>query len=305
MSFLRPTAIMTAFLILAVSIPQSFYSQKAPEPSQHIHRAPRQRQNTRSERADALAAAINELLKLGPLAPKSPDEKRMDDAGAAPEKESKPPADDAPIKELIAYWFKRNDTNVLKPSDKVRERLLETCEVRPELIPALVNFLPENSNTHDRLYKLLEEEPANDLNWKGVLRTWLQRNSRYFRDDLIAEARGAGENGTPSGDGLRSLAKLDWDAARPIVETFASAGNVLMTPVALSLLYERALQDGDSAQAEKCRSLLKGIVANRQASNDARQKSLSSLLKTDWNGQEEWFVSLFSDPTLTETNEDE
>src|SRR5262249_27809526 len=144
---------------------------------------------------------------------------------------------------------------------------------------------------------------ANDRNWKGVLQNWLQRNSRYFRDDLIAAARGAGENGTSSGDSLRSLAKLDWEAARPIVETFASAGNAQTTPVGLSLLYERAQQDGDATLAEKYRALLKAIVANRQAPSEARHSSISSLVKTDWSGQEEWFVSLFSDPTLTGTYE--
>src|SRR5215470_9662308 len=43
MLFLRLPAIIAAFLIITVSIPQSFYSQKAPKPSQPIQPAPRQR----------------------------------------------------------------------------------------------------------------------------------------------------------------------------------------------------------------------------------------------------------------------
>jgi hypothetical protein len=58
--------------------------------------------------------------------------------GAATEEESKPPADDAPIKELVAYWFNAQNVsgapNALKPSDRVSQRLLEACEDRPELL---------------------------------------------------------------------------------------------------------------------------------------------------------------------------
>ncbi|HKQ78328.1 MAG TPA: HEAT repeat domain-containing protein [Blastocatellia bacterium] len=298
MCSLRLLAIIAAFLILSVSIPQSLFSQKAPKPSQPKQSAPRQSQTKRSHWAEALAPAIKELLKLDPLDPLSPDEARSDDAGASSEEEPKPPADDAPTKELLAYWHRENGANDPKPSDKVRERLLEVCEARPELIPGLVNFMPENTDTHDRLYKLLEEEPTNDSNWKETLRDWLQNNSRYFRDDLIAEARGDGENGAPSDDSLRSLAELDWEAARPIAETFASSENVHIAPVALSLLYERAHRDGDSVRTEKYRALLKSIVADRQAPSHARQTALSSLAAAEWNGQEDWVVSLFADPTL-------
>jgi len=305
MLFFRPTAIIAAFLIIAVSIPQSFYSQKAPKPSQPKQSAPRQRQPKRGQRGDALAAAINELMKLDPLAPESLDKKRSDNADASSEEESKPPADDAPIKELIAYWTQDHDTNAPKPSDKVRQRLLEVCETRPELTPNLVDFLPETTDTHDRLYKLLEEEPGDEFQWKSFLRDWLQHNSRYFRDELIAAARAADDRAHDAGEDLKALARLDWDAARPILESLASAGKFFVTPVALALLYEHAMQNGDSAQAESHRALLKAIVTNRQASWSARAEVLMSLMKTEWGGQEEWLVSLFADPTLSNIPEDE
>ncbi len=299
MRFLRLLGMIAAFLIIAVPFSQPLFSQQGTDLPKHINRALPQRQPKRPPRAAALAAVINELLDLYPLAPGSPDEKDSGDANASSNEEDKPPADDAPIKTLVEYWSQNRDTNAPKLSDKVRERFLEACEDRPELIHRLVNFLPESAATHDRLYRLLTEEPENYSNWKEVLRNWLRRNSLYFRDELIADARAS------SGYSLRSLAKLDWDAARPIVETFAAAGDAQMGPVALSLLYERAQQDGDSTQVEKYRALLKAIVANRQSPHDARWESLESLLKGDWNGQEEWFVSLFSDPTLTGTSDDE
>src|SRR6266511_4799142 len=69
----RPTAIIAAFLIISFSSPPSLFSQTAPKPSRPKQPAPRQSHPKRPQRAGALAAAINELLKLDPLLPKSPD----------------------------------------------------------------------------------------------------------------------------------------------------------------------------------------------------------------------------------------
>src|SRR5262245_2134451 len=298
MRLLRPTTIIAAFLIIAFSAPPSLLSQPAPRPSRPKQPAPPKRHTRRPQRADALAPAVNELLKLDPLAPKSHSEKNSENPNASPEEESQPPADDAPIKEFIAYWRKDHGANAQKPSDKVRQRLLEACEDRPELTVGLIGLLPETTDTHDHLYKLLEEDVEDRVYLLGFLRRWLQHNSRYFRDDLIAAARGELANETSPGESLRSLARLDWEAARPIVEALASARNAPMAPVALSLLYERAQAAGDSAQIEKYRALLKAIVVNRQAPDEARQTGLSSLVRTEWDGQEAWVISLFTDPTL-------
>src|SRR5215475_4514525 len=94
MYFLRPLAIIAAFLIFAVSIPGSMFSQTAPKPSQPKRPAPQQRQLKRPRRADELAPAINELFRLDPLAPKSPGAKDSVKADASSEGESKPPDDD-------------------------------------------------------------------------------------------------------------------------------------------------------------------------------------------------------------------
>lgn len=313
MRSLRPPAIIAALLIIAVSIPQSLYSQKAPKQSQPKQPAPRKRQAKRLHHADALAPAIKELLKLDPLDPldpESPDEKDSGNAGDSSEEETKPPADDAPIKDLVAYWAERNYSTELSgaagpngpaPSDKVRQRLLEAVEDRPEFAISLINFLPGTTDTHDRLYILLEEESENEHHWKTSLRNWLQHNSRHFRDDLLAAARGDVENE----HNLRSLARLDWETARPIIETLASGGKAQMTSVALALLYERARKDGDSAQAERLRAILKSVVINRQSPQDARRTSLFGLMATEWDGQEEWLVSLFADPTLSNLHDKE
>jgi PAS domain-containing protein len=306
MGLLRPTAIIAAFLIIAFSAPPALLSQTASKPSQPKRPAPRQSHPKRPPRADALAAVISDLLRLDPLEPRMLDEKDSENANAPSKEKGKPPADDAPIKDLIDYyWDQDHGANTPKPSDKVRQRLLEACEDRPELMLRLIEYLPETPDADDRLYKLLDEEDGENSDvWKASLQNWLLRNSRYFRDDLLAAAREEAANGTPPGDYLLSLARLDWEAARPLVETLASAGTAQMTPVAWSLLYERAQAVGDSSQAEKYRAILKAIIVNHQAPFASRQTALSSLAKTEWNGQEEWVISLFVDPALSKLEED-
>src|SRR5215470_5182207 len=140
MRSLRPPAIIAALLIIATSIRPSLLSQPAPKPSRPKQPESRQRQTERSRRADALSTAIKELLRANPLAPKSPDEKAS--KGDTSEDKDKPPADDAPIKDLIAYWGKHGGdagVNAPKPSDYVCRRLLEACEDDPHLFYSLVD----------------------------------------------------------------------------------------------------------------------------------------------------------------------
>jgi HEAT repeat protein len=300
MRLLRSITIVAAFLLITISISPALFSQTAPK-----RPATRQRQPKRSQRADALATAIKELLKTDPLAPESPDEKASD--GNAPEDKDKPPADDAPIKEFVDYWVNDNRTyaQTPEPSDRVRQRLLEAVEDRPELFNSLVNYLPKNTDTHDRLYKLLNEESEDEWIWKFSMRIWLTRNSAYFRDDLMKASLAVEDNIVNASVSLRSLARLDWNAAKPVLESFASAGNSVSTPVALTLLYEHEAKEGDSARAENYRALLKAVVENRKSQWDARMASLMSLAGPEWSGQEEWFISLFADPTLSGFSEAE
>jgi len=297
-------AVIAAFLAIAFSTAPSSLSQTAPKPSQSQRPAPPKSQPRRQQRADALARAIKELLETRPLAPESHDENVS--GGNASEDEDKPPADDAPIKELVAYWTEHTANGELAPklSDRVRQRLLEGCEDQPELFASLTDCLPKNEDTHDRIYKLLNEDPEADEPWMLGMRDWLMRNSSYFRDDLI-KAAGADDDDADGGiNNLRDLAGLDWNAAKPILERLASAGKAVLTPVALTLLYKHAMQEGDSARAESYRALLKAIVENRQAIWTARLEALGRLMDSEWSGQDEWFISLFADPTISGFHEE-
>jgi hypothetical protein len=41
------------------------------------------------------------------------------------------------------------------------------------------------------------------------------------------------------------------------------------------------------------------MVANRKAPAVTRGEALTTLMATEWSGREEWFASLFADPSLS------
>src|SRR5262245_50782076 len=298
MCLLRPTTIIAAFLIIAFSAPPSLLSQPAPKPSLPKQPAPRQSRPRRSQRADALAVAINELLKLDPLPPGSPDSGSPDTS----ERDEKPPGDDAPIRELIKYWLDNRLAAVSgaqKPSERVRQRLLEAVEDRPWLAHSLLELLPETPDTGDRLYKLINQEPDDEDGWKWKVHDWLSHNSGYFRDDLLAEVRSIDLGETQNAAALKSLSRLDWEAAKPFIESYATGNGDILAPTALSLLYKHEMKFGDAAKAEGYRAGLKAMVANRQAPGTTRGAALATLIATEWSGREEWFAALFADPSLS------
>src|SRR5215510_5838793 len=302
MRLLRPTAIVAAFLIIAFSSPPSLFSQTAPKPPAPKRPAPPKRQPRRPQRADALAAAINELLKLDPLLRESQDSNSPD----ASERNEKPPGDEAPIRELIKYWSENPlaaMSEAQKPSERVRQRLIEAVEDRPWLAPSLLELLPETPDTSDRLYRLMNQEPDDEDVWKWKVHDWLSHNSGYFRDDLLAEVRSTDLGETQTAASLKSLSRLDWEAARPFIENYVAGNGETLAPTALSLLYEHEMKFGDAAKAEGYRAGLKAMVANRRAPAITRGAALTTLMATEWSGREEWFASLFADPSLSSLRE--
>jgi HEAT repeat protein len=298
MRLLLPTAIIAALLIIAFSDPPSLFAQTAPKPSQRKQPASRQRQTKRPQRAGALAPAINELLRLDPLPPGSPDS----DSLHASERNEKPPGDDTPIRELIKYWSENRlaaMSGAQKPSEKVRQRLLEAVEDRPWLAHSLLELLPETPDTSDRLYKLINQEPDDEDGWKWEVHDWLSHNSSYFRDDLLAEVRSTDLDETQTAAALKSLSRLDWEAARPFIESYVAGNGDILAPTSLSLLYEHEMKFGDAAKAEGYRAGLKAMVANRKAPETTRGAALTTLMATEWSGRMEWFAALFADPGLS------
>jgi hypothetical protein len=290
---MRPARSLTRLVALLVVVTPfaPLYSQpRSPKPARQFAAA-----------ADPVAELL-EMTALPPGAEESsiePDEFKVMGM-VRRDGEEKPPKDGAPIEELIEYWsgFEAG-AKTPEPSPATRRRLLEACERRPDLLPPLLGFLPAGADTHDRLLRLLNEDPEDDGGWKEDTRDWLRWNSGYFRDELIAAAREA-RDGDEGGDAdvygradLEALARLDPAAARPILETFAASPMPETSTFALTLLYAQACKDGAAAQ-EGYRARLKSIVADAQAPYGAREGACMSLAATEWDGRNEWFLSLFT-----------
>jgi hypothetical protein len=238
-------------------------------------------------------AVIAELLAMQPLTPEEEEPAPNADGEAA----NKPPADDAPIKELVDYWTTRNSGRIgqAKPSEAVQQRLLEAVLNRPERLQNLMGMLPDTPATHDQIYQLVQSD---ELGYENVIaRLFLQHRSQYFREELLADARSDAFDARRQA--LPSLAKLDWDAAKPIVEQMLGGTDPDAVALALGIQRAHALRVGEVAQAESTLTKLKEIVSNRQLSPFPRCQALSNVMESEWQGQEEWFLSLFADPTLS------
>ena len=219
------------------------------------------------------------------------------------------PGEDAPIKALMAYWLTqaRGETGK-QPSEKVRQRLLQACEEEPEFHPGLLDFLPNTPVAHVRIKQILDEEQNDSFDpsasfrrvFTQDLREWLMRNSEYLRDELIHKASSFKDDDidVKGSRELAALARLDWRTAEPLLKNYAGGAASRTAAFALGLLNERAAQNNQSAEGNAYRDRLKRIVSDPQAPGMARAMGVEALMKGDWQGRDEWFVSLFADRSL-------
>src|SRR5262245_46033461 len=264
-----------------------------------------------------LAVAVSQLLDHP--SPPPPPPKELAEALAAMNGSARgyvnsdPPdlGEDAPIKVLMAYWLAqaREETGK-QPSEKVRQRLLQACEEEPEFLPDLLDFLPNTPAAHPRLKRIVDEKPNAYFDpfvsfrkeSRQGLREWLMHNSEYLRDDLIREASGAkDEDGDVKGSQeLAALARLDWRTVEPLLKNYAEGAAPRAAAFALGLLYEHAAQNNRSAEAVAYRARLDRVVSDPLAPGRARAIAVEALMKADWQGRDEWFLSLFADRALSE-----
>jgi hypothetical protein len=252
---------------------------------------------------------LRELLDY-PAPPPGKDVRRPYwDAG--PESDDDPPTDAAPIDILIDFWSSTSNVDPpIKPSDTVRQRLLEACENEPELLFSLWNRLIDAPEAPDRIKNLLDRIAGNpqpsEQQWekesKKVIKEWLMLNTTYFRDELIASASQASDgNGFVENElELRALAKLDWATAQPLIEGYSSGADIRTAVLALSLLYEHAISEKDEAMALAFREKLKLVVKDARFPAYARHTACETLLTNEWDGLDDWYISLFIDPSLDE-----
>lgn len=229
----------------------------------------------------------------------------------------KPPADDAPIEDLIDYWsagrYGRTNAVYPDPSETVVQRLKDAIRNSPDLLPGLVSILPDDSDTVSFVRDIAgqlktvssvmeiggEEEGEGD---PESIKTWLKYNSPEYNEELLA---GASEVKDTDGyvtnqEDLLALSRFDPERADPILDRLHKDTN---QPVSQTLakwaLYRRAMDTKSLGDIEKYRDELKAIVENKNALPGQRDLALDALLlETGWDGRDDWYFSLMEDESL-------
>lgn len=219
----------------------------------------------------------------------------------------KDPDDNAPIEILMKYWVEESRQYTdRKPSEKVRQRFLKALEEEPNFSTRLFEYLPGTKDSYAQVKRVLDRpsDPQNQsYSEKFInksLHDWLMTKSEYFRDDLVQAAGNVNKDRQEweIHGFIEALSKLDWEAAKPILENYARSGSQHIPVKAKGLLYKHAVENNETTLVNKYGEQLKAIVTDRQALGIVRQQVINDLMETEWDGRDEFYLALFSDETL-------
>lgn len=217
------------------------------------------------------------------------------------------PGEDAPLTELGGYWAEMGHDvptgNAVQLSDKVRQRLLEYSEQKPGALDDLLSLLPDATATYGRVKAIFDKNSATQgEDWNRSVKSYLETHGGYFHQELLVEARQVkddDEMGSPENhEALERLATVDWSLAEPLLKQISVGGQPRSALLAKTLLYRHAVSARDDASAGRMRTELQAVVADRKALGYSRATALEALLDTEWPGRDDWYLSLFHDPTL-------
>lgn len=261
--------------------------------------------------------AIITLLNLP--APPPPNPLVTSSSGSRPPefyKKSSPPADGAPIEELMDYWSRMSSGYQElgynpRPSAAVVDRLMREVERDPTKIGDLLNVLPDDRRAADLARDLYSKMSAgsmdDDAETRSRLKQWLMNNTSDFSGELEKKAAGTKDVGeyVTNQDELLSLTRVDWERAAPIVNRlYGDKGQKVSQVLATWALYKRAMESGGS-DVDRYRDELKAVVENKEATDGMRDLALDALIKEkEWGGRDDWYVSLMADETLHELKVD-
>jgi HEAT repeat protein len=211
-----------------------------------------------------------------------------------------PPGASASLYTIAQYWSLQfaQDPGRLPPA--LRERIVEAAEAYPDWAPDLAHLFPKTPDANRRLLVLLDR--AHNIgkgNPQEQITQHLSRNSDYFRPLLVQNAQSVseGEGFVEHEEDLRAQARLDWNAVVPLLDRLAAMSQPRISALALALQYEHAAQLASPA-AVPLRDRLMTTAVNRHLPARARDYAVDSLMKTEWSGRDDWFLSLFDDGTL-------
>ena len=257
---------------------------------------------------------LRELIDL-PAPPISKTENKTDEKTARSEDfydDKNVPSDDAPIKDVFDYWKMKalnlsySQNQVPKISVKNSARLLDKIADEPETLDNFLKVLPEDSTIVGKIKNIYDASQNNEKiedDWRKSVKEWLKFHSKFYIVEIIAEVSNTKDQikygSVNKEDELIALAKLDWNSAEPILRKLENdKANIRTATLAKTLLYKNAIAVKDEANTEKYRSELKGTLANRNLPASARDKASDILFETEWQGQDEFYLSLMEDESL-------
>jgi hypothetical protein len=262
-------------------------------------------------RAQDTAAILREVLDLPAPRPAAGNTDRPDKTYG-----DVPPPDDAPLEDLKGYWSTKAIASysfgTIPPTASVKTALRLIEEARPDLagFENMVKTFPADPRVAEGVKSVLDTAPADEVgdDWRDKIKTWLKSSSNIFIEEVAAEARRAKDHAEyPSiayEESVKTLARFDWETAKPLLEKFENdLSNPRTAVLALDLLYEHAIREKDADGVQKYREKLRAVVVDRSAKPSARDSAMDALAAGDWPGREEWYLSLFEDETLFRLSE--
>jgi hypothetical protein len=250
---------------------------------------------------------VEEMLQLPSPAPPAGVPGKQIPEGPMQNPHFSVPGEDAPLAELGGYWAEMgHGVATGKPdqlSDKVRQRLLEYIEQKPGALDDLFPLLPDAPASYARVKAIYDKNSATQgEDWNRSVKSYLETHGGYFHQELLLEARRVkddDEMGSPENhEALERLTTVDWSLAEPLLRQFSTSRQPRTALLARTLLYRHAVSLHDDASAVRMRTELQAVVADRKALGYSRSTALEALLDTEWPGRDDWYLSLFHDPTL-------
>lgn len=228
-----------------------------------------------------------------------------------------PPADNAPIDELLDYWKRQSSQYqdlryTPELSDRSLNRLLDEIDKNPESADELLNVLPDKPEVVETLKRIYDQIPDSsgeeeDPNYyrKIQYKSWLKSHSPYFSDELIAEAESVGDTSVgyvSNHEALLTLSRVDFNKAKPILDRlYNDSSQPISQTLARWAFYRHALDTDSLGDIERYRDELQKVVENKSLSDGNRDLAMDALAKEKgWSGRDNWYYGLLEDETLAD-----
>ena len=228
--------------------------------------------------------------------------------------QSSPPPDSVSDEVLIAWWAtnRLGGEDKLVPSADVLRRLHQAMPRYPTLVRDLMYRLPVTRETCDRIAAVVATErqrpdtplSSNDFEQFDF---WLERRTPYtvaeLEDKLKKISAPTNREFFRGDDLLDSLLERAPDRAMAMLEKHAASPDITLASWARGRLLDRMVASGDERRVEGLRRGLKALAVDTGQPPYARSQSIAAVMKHDWPGRDDWFMSLYLDPTLADLEE--